>query len=333
MQLRRMTRILLLCGLVFILSAGRSKAADDKVAEKPAPTDTRKESIANLESHIAQREQRLAEWGKDIVELDTRIEKRVDELVKMLSGLSDSEVSGGKVKKLKQDAIAGLKRAMDAYSGKRSEVAENIRSGDTAAQGDLGKFDERINKRIEQIAELTKSVPARQDAETYEYDGASYWNGYFFEDTRINEETKKNRRDPSTSKKSREKSANSLKQDIDGLDKRRSSLQNLLTKRKSTPAEIQLYTRELGKLDAYEDHLKEQLRDLTLTSVEGGQPIAIDHSHDITELLDDARRDLRDDVARLFRTYDQFAKGRTYVGQLKANLAARKELLEKTTTP
>lgn len=328
-----MNHMLFIGGFTALALVCVSNAEEAKVIEKPVSVDASKESIANLETHIAQREQRLVEWSKDIVELDARIEKRVDELVKMLSGLQESADSGGKVTQLKQDAIAGLKRAMDAYSGKRREVAENISAGDTAAQGDLLKFDERINKRVDQIAELSKSVPTQEDAGTYEYDGASYWNGYFFENTRLNEEAKKTRRDNTSSKKSPEKNANSLKQDMDRLEKRRSSLQNLLTKRKSTPAEIQLYTRELGKLDAYDEYLKERMREITLVAVEGGKPIAIGQAHDITELLDDARRDLRDDVARLFRTYDQFAKGRTYVGQLKANLAARKKGLEKNDSP
>ena len=61
-------------------------------AEEIPATDleARKASVANLEAHIAQREERLEEWRKDIAALDARIEKRVDELVKMLAGITDS---------------------------------------------------------------------------------------------------------------------------------------------------------------------------------------------------------------------------------------------------
>jgi hypothetical protein len=315
-----MTRMLLIGGLATLGTVCGLKAEDAKVPPKTLPADTRKESIANLESHISQREQRLTEWGKDIIELDARIEKRVEELVKMLGSMSDPDPAGGKVTRLKQDAIEGLKRGMDAYAGKRRQVADAISSGDTAAQRDLDKFDERINKRVDQIAELAKSVPAQPAAGDYEYDGASYWNGYFFENIRLHEEANQVRRGAT---------AKSLKQGIDRLDKRRDSLKVLLSKRIATQAERKLYTRELGKLDAYADHLKVQLRDVTLSSVEGGKPIGMDQPHDISQLLDDARRDLRDDVSRLFRTYDEFAKGRIYVSQLKADLAARQESLSK----
>lgn len=323
-----MTRTLLIGGLAALVPISGLNAQEAKEPANPAATDARKESVANLETHIAQREKRLAEWGRDIVDLDARIEKRVDELVNMLAGMRDSGDSGTKVTKLKQEAIAGLQRGMDIYAGKRREVAENIKAGDTAALGDLDKFDERILKRVDQIAELTKSIPTHQDVAKFETDGASYWNGYYFENSRISEEWKQNRRDTSASNKQRAETAKSLKDGIDRLDKRRSSLENLLSNRKATDAAKKLYTRELGKIDAYEDHLKAQLRDVTVASVEGGQPVGMDQAHDISQLLDDARRDLRDDVARLFRTYDEFARGRTYIEQLKANLAARKKWLE-----
>ena len=46
-------------------------------------------------------------------------------------------------------------------------------------------------------------------------------------------------------------------------------------------------------------------------------------------MLDDARKDLRGDVASLFRLYDQFDKERFRINEMKENLAARKEWLEK----
>jgi hypothetical protein len=52
-------------------------------------------------------------------------------------------------------------------------------------------------------------------------------------------------------------------------------------------------------------------------------------AHDIEQLIDDARTDLREDVSSLFRAYDRFVKGRAYLETLKANLAARKEWTEK----
>jgi|GEM_PF-6128906 len=41
------------------------------------------------------------------------------------------------------------------------------------------------------------------------------------------------------------------------------------------------------------------------------------------------KQDLREDVSRLFRSYDLFVRGRAYLEDLKENLAARNEWLEK----
>ena len=62
-----MTRTLLIVGLAIIPITGLI------AEEQPAiDLEARKASVANLEAHITQREKRLAEWGKDIVELDAR---------------------------------------------------------------------------------------------------------------------------------------------------------------------------------------------------------------------------------------------------------------------
>lgn len=299
-----------------------------KAQEKSAPAidlEVRQASVANLETHIAQREQRLAERGRDIVELDTRIEKRVDELVKMLAGLPDSGKPGGGVTQLKQEVLQGLRRGIEAYATKRREVAELARTGTAAANNEFGKFDERIAKHVEQIADLTKSVPADKDAETYESGGGSYWNGYYYEHNLISNEPNQKRSDTKLSAKQAETTARDLRKSLERVDLRRRSLKKLLAKSGVTDAAKQLYTRELGRLAANEDHLQARLRDITVASLAEGKPVATDPAHDLSKLIEDSRRDLREDVARLFLCYDQFAADRNYVEYLKASLAARKD--------
>ncbi len=298
----------------------------------PAAPDlaARMESVANLETHIAQREQRLAEWGRDIVELDARIEKHVEQLVKMLAGLRDSQDSRTKITQLKKDAIEGLKRGIDLYASKRKEVRELVRGGGDEALGDLGKIDQRIIKRVDQIAELTKSIPTHEDMDKYESDGgSSYWNGYYHETSRVSEDWKQNRRDTTRSNKLREDTTKALQEAIERLDQRRRSLKDLLANRELTESARTLYTTELGQIDAYQEHLKTQLRDVTVGGGDGGQEVGGAQAHDIEALIEDARKDLREDVSRLFRTYDQFVRGRAYLEGLKENLASRMEWLEK----
>jgi chromosome segregation ATPase len=324
MQIFSMIKTLLIGALAVIPFTGLS------AEEKPATDfEARKASVANLETHIAQREERLAEWRKDIADLDARIEKRVDELVKMLAGISDSQESGTRVSQLKKESIEGLKRGIQMYVNKRKEIREKVRTGDTSSLGDLGKFDERIIKRVDQITELAKSIPTHQDVAKYESSGRSYWNGYYDENSRISEDWRQNRRDSRQSDKQRDDVSKALRETLARLDQRRRSLNDLLANREITDSARQLYYTELGQIDAYEDHLNAQLRDVTTSTSSGGEAVGRDQAHDIELLIDDARKDLREDVASLFRAYDRFAKGRAYLEDLKVNLAARKEWLEK----
>jgi hypothetical protein len=295
----------------------------------PAPVidlEARKASVVNLEAHIAQREERLGDLSKDIITLDARIEKRVAELVKMLAELRDSKDSRSKVSQMKKDAIEGLQRGI--------EMREKVRTGDETALGDLGKFDERITTRVEQIVELTKSFPTHKDVEKYESDGSSYWNGYYYENTRISEDWRQNRRDNIRTGQQRDDTVEAIRGAIERLDQRRRSLKDLLANRTLTETARKLYVQELGQIDAYTDKLNTEMSDVVTHSGSGGsrQP-GLDEAIDIGNLLEDARKDLRGDVSNLFRLYDEFARERSKTAALKENLVARKEWLEKNAAP
>ena len=299
----------------------------------PAPAmdlEARKASVVNLETHIAQREKRLAELGQDIVTIDARIEKRVDELVKMLADMRDSKDSKTRISKLKQEAIEGLRRGIDLYVAKRKEMRERIKAGDEAALGDLGKFDQRIFTRVDQIAELSKSFPAHKDVDKYESTGGDYWNGYYYENSRISDDWKQNRRDNVQGGQTRDETTKAIREGIERLDQRRRSLKDLLAARNLSESARQLYLQELGQVDAYKDRLNTQLVEVTSSS--GGSATrasGLDEAIDIEQLLEDARKDLREDVSNLFRLYDEFDRGRFRLNEMKDNLAARKAWLEK----
>jgi chromosome segregation ATPase len=321
-----MIRNLLIGGLTIVIPVTGLFAAETT----PAVSDieARRQSVVDLENHIAQREQRLAEWGKDIVELNARIEKRVDGLVTLLAGLRDSQDSRRKVTQIKKEAIDALQKGIERYRSKRQEIREMVRTGGDEALGDLGKIDEHIIKRIDQIAELTKSIPAHEDVEKYESDGGSYWNGYY-DGGRISEAWKQNRRDASASDKQRKDTIDALEKAMKRLEDRRRSLKSQLAEGGLTDAARTLYLSELGQIDAYEAHLQSLQGDVAAAGgAAGGRAVGLEQAQDIENMIEDARTDLREDAARLFRSYDQFVRGRAYLEGLKKNLAARKAWLE-----
>jgi chromosome segregation ATPase len=319
--------------IVLALTLSGFAFAETTPAPAAAPVmdlEARKASVVNLETHIAQREKRLAELGQDIVTIDARIEKRVDELVKMLADMRDSKDSKRKVSQIKQDAIEGLRRGINLYVAKRKEMRERVRTGDEAALGDLGKFDQRIFKRVDQIVELSKSFPAHKDVDKYESDGGDYWNGYYYENTRVSDDWKQNRRDNTQGKVTREETTKAIREGLERLEQRRRSLKDLLANRNLSESALKLYQQELGQVDAYTDRLNTELLEATTPSGSAATHApSLDEAIDIEELLNDARKDLREDVSNLFRLYDEFDRGRFRLNEMKENLAARKAWLEK----
>ncbi len=301
----------------------------------PAPVidlAARKASVVNLETQIEQREARLAEVREDIKTLDGRIEKRIDSVVKLLTDLRDSQDSKTRVAQIKQNAIQGLRRAIDVYANKRKEIAERVKTGDENALGDLGKFDERIATRVAQIVDLSKSFPAHEDVKKYESDGGSdYWNGYYHENTRISEAWKQSRRNQVQTKKTRDEVTTAIKEGIARLDQRRRSLQDMLDNRNPSESARKLYAQELGQIDAQTESLNAQLGEMAMSTGGATREPSLDEAVDLGQLFDDARKDLRGDVANLFRLYDQFDKERFRINEMKENLAARKAWLEKNT--
>jgi len=305
----------------------------DETAPPVMDMEARRASVVNLEAQIAQREVRLAEVGNEIFALDSRIEKRVAELVGMLANIRDSKDSRHKVSQMKREAIDQLHNGIDIYARKRAEMAEKIRRGDASALGDLKKFDEHNLTRVQQIIELTKSFPTHRDVEKYESSGSSYWNGYYHENVRISDDWRQARRDDTQSDLQRDETSGAIREGIERINARRRGLIHQLENRNLSEDARKLAIQEIGQCDAITERLGKQLQEVVFNEQAGGtrQP-SLHEAIDIDHLIDDARKNLRDDVSRLFRLYDAFAAERSKIHALSENLEARKAWLKEHDT-
>ncbi|MCH7225630.1 hypothetical protein [Haloferula sp. A504] len=178
--------LVLACSLVF------PHAALHSGEEPPYDMEARRQSVVNLERHIGQREARLADLREDTKRLDARVEKRAEELVTMLTEIRDSQESKTRVAQMKMRAITGLRNWIEHYQRRRSRILETLRQGKghlptEDLERSIEAFDKRIDKRVSQIMELTASMGDRQEVEKYESDGGHYWDGYYYESSRISE--------------------------------------------------------------------------------------------------------------------------------------------------
>ena len=65
------------------------ESAAEPVAKPEIDIEARKASVVNLEEHIKDREERLAEVAQSIVDLDERVEKGIDKIVTRLKATSE----------------------------------------------------------------------------------------------------------------------------------------------------------------------------------------------------------------------------------------------------
>lgn len=324
-------------------------------AQTATPTDIaeRRQSVVDLKKHVEMREQRLMEIATDIRSLDDRNEKRIDSIVEMLKSTKDSESTKTRINALKGDVIAGLRKSITIYQTKRREIFERLRTDKSASMqaltGDLEKFDTRTEKRVQQILELAKSMPAREDVEKYETDSQSYWNGWYYETSRISEEWKQNRRQGVATEKTLRELREALEKAITTLESRSASTLGFLKERNLSDAERAIQEQELGRITAMLDHRRAELVELaqpatTSSSSESSSttsadpkstaaPAAKDSAEEMKHLLEDARKDITADFWTILRKYGEATKERDKILALKANLEAREKWLAEHDKP
>ncbi len=312
----------------------------------------RRESVANLKKHIDAREKRFEEIVTDIRALDQRNETRIDSIIDMLKPLKDSQDTNTRINAMKADVIEGLRKSITIYQSKRRDIFERLRTDPSAPaqalKGDMEKIDARTQKRVDQILELAKSMPARKEVEKYESDGGAYWNGWYQETTRISEEYKQNRRQGVATEKNLRELHEALEKAISSLEAKQASIAGLLKDRKLSDAERQLQEEELGRTSAILESRRSELVELARPAVDHGgdsassasesssassQLSAKDSAEEMKDLLEDSRKDIAADFWTVIRKYGEAARERDKILALKANLAAREKWLAEHDAP
>lgn len=131
-----------------------------------------KQYVANLKAEIARRGARERALNEEIISLDADIEARIDSVMKMLSSKRDSTDSKALVHGLKEETIKGLQKSIEWYVYQRNKRAKDMKASYSQApkedlKKDVDALNERIDKRIEQIIDLTKSFTEHKEFREY----------------------------------------------------------------------------------------------------------------------------------------------------------------------
>lgn len=299
----------------------------------PAELEARRQSVVNLEKHIAQREERLGEIVADIHSLDDRVEDGVEEIVTMLGEIKDSEDSKVRIARVKADVMTGLRRTIDYYNTHRDTVREQLRMGKSALpketlEKDLATFDERIEKRVAQIVALAETFTDPKELEKYEVTSTASWFGWTIENEEISEAWKQNRRESRHTGSAKEAVSKGLQDSIAHLEQRNAYLTEKLKSPNLPEVEREFYQSEISHNTRLIAHRGEQLYEFSSGSAP--EPLSVEQgqTHELDQLVQSSRADLREDFFAIFRKYTELNRARAELKQLNDNLAARRQWLQ-----
>ena len=300
-------------------------AAQTNAAPKMTMAE-RKQSIINIERHIKQRQERVAEIGEDIIRLDKRVEKRIDMVVDMLAKSKDSKSSRVTVAMTKQKAIDGLKRTIEHYDTKRRELREELRKTETLPreemQADIEKFNARVEKRVEQILTLTKSFTENKDLEKYENHTRSTW-GWSWNERRISEDWRQNNRDSRRTKLTNKNVIEALEKSIQSLESRNAWLKRMIEHPQTSEEAKVGHEIEMSQNADVLYVRQSQLDQMKVGPNTPTKAVSRDSAHELANLLDDTAKDIRDDFFGIFAKYSELKDERNQIARLSANLEAR----------
>ncbi|MFM7182713.1 MAG: hypothetical protein ACKO2G_14780 [Verrucomicrobiales bacterium] len=158
------------------------EAAQAAPEEKTEPTvEEVTRYVGQITDRIGKRKERATAMVNEIVALDKSIQGNVDQILKTLGGMTDSNDSRTRVARTKRDMIERLGKAAQYYARLRADLEEQLRHSDNPfRKEDLFKereaFDERIDKMIQGAVGLALSMDTHEDHDKYIVEsGGSDW--------------------------------------------------------------------------------------------------------------------------------------------------------------
>jgi len=143
-------------------------------AQTPAQAPTAEQ----LQSWVQLRAQRVELLRDEVKAADARVESRVAVIVDALESVRDSKDSKTKVARMKESTMKGLMNVVKSYDNRRATIRgelQNPRNALTDAEKRkiIAALDERIERRVQQIERLHRSMPAHEDYDRYKATGSN----------------------------------------------------------------------------------------------------------------------------------------------------------------
>lgn len=280
---------------------------------------------AMLNAQIRLRESRIATKQELLKSTDARLEKGISDLVTLLQSVNDSPESRTRVTLLKEQVAKALAKSIGYYRQKRQETRGALERPDLGYSPDdlrkgLAALDERIEKRIAQIIELTRSLAVHQEFERYlvEYGDSRYgWDDD--KKYRKNDDWYQNRRVTGLTDQDRKQVEEALQKNLDDLDRRARDLQSRMTT--ATGATKDLLAEDLAHVQQQQANRAEQMSELRVPTASATTNVDLDRARELQSLVKDMSGDLREDFFAIFRLYNELLVERRDLARLQAQAA------------
>ena len=318
----RLAALMLLTGTTAVAQDTETKGEQNAAAAK----------IVSLEKLIAAREKRATELANDMLAIDKRTEARVEAILQSLEGVTDSRDTRAKVAEVKRLAMVSLRKCTKHYEADRkatgAEIAKvNPRVSRKELFDDLGRFDARIEKRLDQVIRLTSSLQQPEDYERWSYKHESgLGKAGQLGDTQ-DPNFYQNRRTSKLTGKMRKHLEAEFREGIARMERENKALRNKQIS-PNVSAEYRAILEEeiLANQDRI-DAFKAKIAKVTAPEKVETTPIDRDQHDALEDLVRDMAEDLERDCDAVFRTYRELNVERKTIKNLREQLEAQKKLL------
>ncbi len=326
-----LTALIAITPLLLLPHTARSQAVDKNGIER-SPEEIKK-AISVVEQRLERQQGRVSDLRAELNRLDGRIEKEVARIVKALGKVGDSKDSRTRVAQTKGKVIEGLKKSVGIYQQKRSQIRAHLvklRSGmeKCELEGDMKKFDQMSEKRIEQIMKLSKTLATHEDYKKYNtYVSSSYdWGWGWGTVQEKNEDYTQNKRVTKITDKERKEVVAALQKSIADLATQNRALEarldspNFANQKGLIQEDIERNQQVIGRREA-------QLENMLTAPAPTTTAISRNAAHQMELMIRDIADDLKRDFDTLFRRYSEFVKERAQSNALIEQLTDLKEML------
>jgi len=266
---------------------------------EPLPID---QQIEIIKRQIQNAEERVEVQTQSVLSLDRQVESQINDVITLLTTIKDSPDSKTRVTALKKDIIEGLERSIAFYRQRRTERIEALRTGysrEPNAQADqaMNFLEEKMDKRVDQILQVTASLTDHTDWKRYEDQygrGDTYRNDdeYSSRDERVSNAYDRHERAVDQGEREKQAVSKDLKEDSERLRRETDSLRQSLANARTDEAR-QRTEDQIRKNEETLAKRREQSRNLLIADGKPAKPVSQYVAFETEKTVDDLVRDIQ----------------------------------------